>query len=120
MSLINSIIDLSFSYVKQYYDKYRKKKKVKKLNCNQIKKFSTKLYDTRKYRMINYIQTNFQPCNGRTEAHRGSSRSRVRRAGWAPQGPKSRVVLFQIDFDAQKICFFTSTIFNFNQDNFYE
>jgi hypothetical protein len=58
MSLINSIIDLSFSYVKQYYDKYRKKKKVKKLNSNQIKKFSTKLYDTRKYRMINYIQTN--------------------------------------------------------------
>ena len=58
MSLINSIIDLSFSYVKQYYDKYREKKKVKKLTNDQIKKFSTKLYDRRKYRMINYIQTN--------------------------------------------------------------
>ena len=58
MSLTNEIIDLSFLYVKQYYDKYKNKKKVKKLNNEQINKFSTKIYDTRKYRMINYIRTN--------------------------------------------------------------
>ena len=58
MSIVKNITDLSFSYVKQYYDKYKKKKKVKKLNNDQIKKFSTKLYDTRKYRMIDYIRTN--------------------------------------------------------------
>ena len=56
MSIVKNITDLSFSYVKQYYDKYKKKKKVKKLNNDQIKKFSTKLYDTRKYRMIDYIR----------------------------------------------------------------
>ena len=57
MSLINDIKNISFLYIKQHYDKYRKKKNKQKLNNGEIIKFSNKIYEQKKYRMINYIRT---------------------------------------------------------------
>ena len=58
MSLINDIKNISFLYIKQHYDKYRKKKNKQKLNKEEIIKFSHKIYERKKYRMINYIRNN--------------------------------------------------------------
>lgn len=58
MSLVNDIKDLSYTYIKQHYDKYRDKKGKKKLNMDEIEKFSNKLYDKKKYNMINFIRNN--------------------------------------------------------------
>ena len=56
--LIESIRNLSFSYIKQHYEKYLKKKEKKYLTKEEIANFSLKLYDKKKDNMIEFIKRN--------------------------------------------------------------
>jgi hypothetical protein len=56
--LIESIRNLSFSYIKQHYEKYLKKKEKQYLTPEEIAIFSFKLYDKKKNNMIEFIKRN--------------------------------------------------------------
>ena len=56
--LIESIRNLSFSYIKQHYEKYLKKKDKQFLTKEEIANFSIKLYDKKKDNMIEFIKKN--------------------------------------------------------------
>ena len=56
--LIESIRNLSFSYIKQHYEKYLKKKEKNFLSKDEIAIFSVKLYDKKKDNMIEFIKKN--------------------------------------------------------------
>ena len=54
--LLESIRSLSFSYIKQHYEKYKKKKNKAYLTKEEIANFSIKLYDKKKENMIEFIK----------------------------------------------------------------